>query len=274
MTKFGLFKLGAIALALAVGLSVCTNEIPGSHPNTEALLKTITIAGTEVEKLPEPITSAVWDEPDEYLTNLRDDQIVKVILSSSAEIKPALIEFTASKNAEVMLANNTNWIKPKVFYNPPTIFLNVSPILYVRITSQDKSQNRKTINYYRFETEKPDPVTTISSLTIGIETFTDFNDSNSSTVDNGWNYITSPATVKLSSDNRTGVQVAADSKNTAAKIQYAKVEKGSVSNPVFESIDEDKTFDFADGDALYIKVTTEDGKDSRWYKFLIKINWD
>jgi len=276
MTKFGLFKLGAIALALAVGLSVCTNEIPGSHPNTEALLKTITIAGTEVETLPEPITSAVWDEPDEYLTDLRDDQIVKVILSSSAEIKPALIEFTVSKNAEVMLANGTNRIKPKDFYKPPTIPLSLNPVLYVRITSQDKSQNRKTINYYRFETEKPDPVTTISSLTIGTETFINFNNSNSSTV--GWHNI-SPATVKLNSNNRTGVQVTAVSENPTAIIQCAKGKEGDTHNPVFEDIDETKTFNFADGDTrykdnLYIKVTTEDGKDSRWYKFLIEINWD
>jgi len=269
MTESGFFKLGAIALALAVGLSACDQELPGSYPNSEALLGKITIAGQDVETLPVPISSEKWRKPGNL--NLEDNQTVPVILDINTELRSVLVNTFPSKNAKVALAVGTNLIKPKEdedeneFYDSNIVDLRNNSVVYVRVISEDK----KTTNYYRFETKIFDPVPTISSIKFSDnEPITDFNNNNSSTIN--WNTIVSSVRVSLSSGgHETNVQVVP---SVAAVIQYAQVKKSSVRDPVFESIDEDAdtfTCDFDNGDVLYIKLTTEDGKNPRWYKFLI-----
>ena len=277
MTKYGFFKLVAIALALAVGLIACDQELPGSYPNSEALLKTITIAGKEVEPLPERIPSDVWkeDEPGN-LKDLENDQTAIVILDSSTTLNSILVvEFTKSNNATVMWATGTYLTKPEDFILLLKSYFTFNPktenVLYVRVTSEDK----KHTNYYRFEIKEFDPVPTISSITIGDKTITSFNSNNSSTEGWSWNDKNfPPVKVNLSSGKNTNVKVV----TSAAVIQYAKVKETDsvvVGTPDFQSIDEDaNSFDFVDRDFLCIKLTTEDGQNPRWYKFQISIVLD
>jgi hypothetical protein len=269
MTKSVFFKLGAIALALAMGLSACSHDTPPPL-NNEAFLEEITIEGKKVEPLPEPISSEEWEKSEDSLTDLKAEQTVRVILDG-VSLSNVPVSCTPSKGAIVWWGNGQEQKKPDKekgengWYYPP--FLNVSlshdPVLYFRVTSEDK----KTTNYYRFETGKFDPVPTISSITIGGNTITNFNNNNSST--EGWDKITSSVKVTLSSGKNTYVKVV----TSAAVIQHAK--EDFPRDPVFESIDEDAedantfTCDFVDGDVLYIKLTTENGKNSRWYKFKI-----
>jgi len=273
MTRHVFFKVSALvsALALVIGFTACGNGSTTTK-NSEAKLTGITIAGAAVTPLPLPIASAVWDQ-DGPLADLADDQTAEVILGKDVDTNvPVAVTFSASSGASVAFGRASNLAKPQASgaggsFVPASANYSLikNQFFYVRVTAEGGA-----VNYYRFHITQIESVTTISSLAIGSKILTSFSNTNNSSTDS-YTGISSPASANLSITGATNVQVVAVSANTTAVIQYALVKKGVTAAPSFEAAN---TFTFEDEDLLYVKVTTDDGKDSRYYKFQIILGRD
>ncbi|MDR0455355.1 MAG: hypothetical protein LBH20_01560 [Treponema sp.] len=272
MTKSGIVKLSVMvmALALILGLNACGGDNPAPKKSGDATLKSITIAGTALTTadLPLPISQSAWAAAmeEDALSDLDLDQTVEVALGGAVELDDAsVVAVTTNNNAKVALATGRGLNLPEDdFANTQSIDLINNQYLYVRVTSE----NGNTTNYYRFRTVRATSITYLSSLEIAEKTIDGIGNDKSSIV--SWQAAQAIG-ANIDKNIATTAKVAAGSPNPTATFQYALVKKPGTAEPAFGNTD---TFDFEDGDVLYVKVTTADGESSRYYKFSILIGWD
>ena len=258
MKKATLKKGIAVIVAIAA-LAFTGCPISDDGQNVEAKLTGITVAGTSLAAVPDPVSRQDWESAEFDLLGLESNQLGQVVIDQESQLSNAAIAVTASSGATVKYAA-ADFEKPSAFGSSPLTLSN-NGYLCIQVSSEDG----KTVNYYVVEIKLKNTITTLTSVTVGGITAV--------TGASGAAYtgITSPGSVGLSASTKTNAKVEVVKANPNQTVQYAKVAAGTSGAPAFGAAD---TFSFEDGDVLYIEVTAENGVNKGYYKIGVEVGRD
>jgi hypothetical protein len=254
MKKLKELETGCLVLAmLALVLAGCPMN---PEDNDAASVTAITVAGVAVTTLPAPVPQSEWAGL-EGLVDLEDGQIGEVVLSQTSALTDARISVTPSAGAQVTYAA-AEYEPPAEFQAESTITLANNGYLVIRVRSEDG----KNVNYYVVEIKVAATITSLTGVTVGgIQ-------GNLGTPNANLAQITA-GSVGLSNGTKTGAHVVVTKANAKQTVKFAKVTGDAA--PEFADTD---TFNFEDGDFLYIEVTAENGTDKGFYKLEVQVGRD
>jgi hypothetical protein len=250
----------SIALLLAAAMLVlagCPTEPSDEETKSGAAsVTTISVAGISAA-VPEPVSGAVWAGADFSFFDLEAAQVGQVVIGLSAALTDAQIDVAASAGAQVKYAS-ADFDVPREFQAGNTLTLIGNGYLCIQVTSEDG----RAVNYYVVEIKLANALTSLTSVTLaGIQA--DLGMPNAA-----WNQAAA-GSVSLSSATQNGPAIVVTKSNVAQTVKYAKV-----TGEGEPSFDTGSTFDFADGDFLYIEVTAENGINKNVYKLEIHVGRD
>jgi hypothetical protein len=233
----------AVLVAMLALLGCPTDSDPAK--NGEAALTSISVADTAVATVPVPVPRNDWDGAEFDPFSPGDDKTGELVIRQASALEEAQISVTASAGARVKYAAVENGGgKPQSFQDSP-ITLNINWLLVIQVTSEDGN----AVNYYVIKIRGMSSNTTLTMIKVGdVE-------------------LDSPAsgevlTASLGGD-LTGKQVTVTKDYDKQTVEFARVSGGAEEEePVYAETD---TFDFENGDLLYIKVTAENGTSTRIY---------
>jgi hypothetical protein len=247
-------KIGIAVLAAMVALAFigCPQEPPDEGPkNGEAVVSAVSVAGFPVEPVPQSLSQAEWRDPDFDVFYVSDEQLGTVKVQEASVLTNAQILVTASPGAAVKFAV-TDLDVPTEFIAASTLTIRTTERLCIQVTSEDGN----TVNYYVIEIKLASATVTLGGVTVGDVT------ASLGTPNEDYNQAVA-GTANLGAD-LSGKLVTVTKGHAGQTLKFAKVSGGG--EPVFT---ETATFDFADGDILYIEVSAENGIRKNIYKIEI-----
>jgi hypothetical protein len=147
---------------------------------------------------------------------------------------------------------------PSVFGETATFDFADGDALYIEVTAANNTNKA----YYKIVVRFPSANTAISAITVGGAAAAA---GTPAAVYTG----ADAGSVALNAANHSNAQVVLTKGHAGQTIQFAKVASGSAAEPVFAAA---ATFNFADGDTLYIKVAAEDGLAVSFYKIAVTVS--
>lgn len=249
---------GVLIAAVVFFLALTAGCGGDSTSNSLASLVSISVGGVNPEEIPYHTTSAEWNDVDFYPYDMDSS----VVYLNSLNV-PLTVTVKASSGASIKLAVGTASDKPEpgdfMYNSGSSISLSFGDNLFIRIKSEDGG----TTNYYRIIISLTSSNAAMSKVTVaGKES-----DLNGTAADK-WDEVTVIGKVSLSDSDKTDAQVVVTS-STGATVRYAKA--AGAAEPAFGAND---TFTFADGDFLYIEITSENGLVTKYYKLEVQIGHD
>jgi hypothetical protein len=243
----------AVLVAMLALLGCPTDSDPAK--NGAAALTSISVAGTAVATVPKPVSQSEWDGV-EALTNVEQEQLGMVIIPNSASLANAAIVVVASSGAQVRYASASSALnKPEAddFQDGPITFtFYKGNYLVIQVTAGDGG----AVNYYVVEIYIQDNTTNLDAVMVG-DVVPELG-----TPDADWEKAVA-GSVTLGGAVKSNVKINVTKSKATQIVEFAKVTGGAA--PSFGDTD---TFDFEDGDFLYIRVIAENG-DTNIYKIEI-----
>jgi len=253
MKKNGIRGVG-IALVMAIALMAmitgCPNDNSTSGDPHEKTLTAFKIAGIAPDDaIPDPITQEEWDDADTITFTNQGKFTIPTASLANASLSPTVTggSVTYWKGDDYDRANAS-------FTSTKNLSFAEGDILFVRVTAGDK-----TINYYKFIITTPTSSASLYTLTIAGQA------ASTGVGAETWDAITVPGKAELTGAQKTSAQVTATA-NQGAAVRFAQVTGAGA--PAFGDTD---TFTFADGDFLFIEVTSADGSTVMVYKVILEI---
>ena len=244
----------AAAMLILAGCPMNPDEGEGTK-NRSAFLTAISIAGTAAT-VAAPVPGEDWSGENFSLFDLGPDQLGQVVISQSSALTDAQIEVTASAGAEVKYAA-ADFDVPGEFQAGNSLTLANNGYLCIQVTSEDG----KTVNYYVVEIKLANAISSLTRVT-----FADIQ-ADLGTPNAAWDQA-GAGSVGLSVETQNGPAIAVTKSNNQT-VKFAKVTGTGA-----PSFDIGSTFNFVDGDFLYIEVTAENGINKSVYKIEIQIGRD
>ncbi|MDR1216435.1 MAG: hypothetical protein LBK25_07125, partial [Treponema sp.] len=239
----------SIPLLLAAAVLVLYGCSDGSdEKNGGALVTSISVTGVPVTPVPDAVSRADWTSADFSLLDLESNQVGEIVIGQASALTNAQITVGASAGAKVKYAAS-QFDVPENFQDGSTITLVNNGYLILQVTSEDG----KTVNYYVVSISLASATATLTNITVGDVTATlgtpngDYNQAVAGTADLGAALTGKAVTVTKGQSGQT--------------LKFAKVTGNGA-----PSFGDTATFDFADGDILYIEVTAENGIAKNIYK--------
>jgi hypothetical protein len=252
-TRLAKTSIAVLAVLVVLVIIGCPQEPgeEGSKTGGPATVSAISVAGVSIETVPQPVTSTEWTSQDFDVFSVPDEQLGTIKVQTASELNNAALQVTASPGAAVKFAL-TDLDPPTQFVAASTLTITTSDRLCIQVTSQDGG----TVNYYVIKMAVASTNITLSAVTVGDVTAT-LGTPNE-------NYAQAVAGVADLSAGLSGKLVTVTQAHSGQTVKFAKVTGDGV--PLFA---ETATFDFADGDFLYIEVTAENGIRKNIYKIEI-----
>jgi len=242
-----------MAIALMMVITGCPNDNNSSSKGDpkEKTLTAFTIAGKAPDgAIPDPITQEEWDDVIDTVTFTKQGTFTIPTASlANASLSPTVtggsVTYWKGYDYERGTAS---------FISTKNLSFDDGDVLFVKVTAGDKS-----VNYYKFIITTPTSSASLSLLTVAGES------ASTGTGAATWDAITVPGKVELTGAQKTNAKVVA-TVNTGATVKYAQVT--GTGAPTFGTTD---TFTFADGDFLYVEVTSADETTVSVYKIVLEI---
>jgi hypothetical protein len=249
--KNKLLVVGSVALFAALVLLGCPDSSGDDVKNTGALITSVSVAGAAVEVVPQPVAAAEWNGTDFAPGDLESGKAGQVVVGQGSALASARIDVTASAGAKLRYAA-VSYEKPESFQDGNTISLSSAVYLVIQVTSEDGN----TVNYYVVEINVASGVATLSAVTVG--------DVTAALGTPNADYSQAVAGTANLGGALTGKKITVTKGHAGQTVKFAKVT--GTGAPEFTETD---TYDFADGDFLYIEVTAENGSAKNIYKIEI-----
>ena len=258
------FWIGLVIITIILlGIAVSCGD-----GNTEAKLTSITIAGVTPERIPLPITNSVWKNEDAFMDAFgkTDEETgilvhtANAVLESTADMQNAKITVKVSGGASVAYGVMSGILQPESFSSSSTRNFATGQVLVVRVTSEDGG----SINFYRFAILAKSADAQLSTLSIAGMAATSLGNAGTS-----WGGIMVAGSLSLSNAQKTNAVIVGTTMIPTATIEYAVGLTGAAPN--FTAND---TYTFNDNDNLYVRVTSENGQVTRFYRIVIEIGRD
>jgi hypothetical protein len=281
-SKFWLVGSILLSVLLTIGFLSCGggDDNPSPKKSSDAALTSVKLSWESVEKalpesgktLPDAVKGSAWDAAAK-LSDVFDDQtnVYELLLDAPASgttlANSVTVESTA-KNSKATTdwayVNNLSGGPSSVtFGNEVVARFSQGGYLIIRVIAQDKT----TINYYAVRTTSLSNITRLNSIQIegqaAANNFTQGTHDSASIeiIESSSKYLD----IMLTSAQATGKKIILTPANNFNKekgsIKIVKIDE-SASLPAaaeFEAYDETKTYDFVDGDRIFIEMKAEDG---------------
>jgi hypothetical protein len=261
--------VAVLVTALALGFMACPGDPGGGDPikSDAAELTALSVAGTDVTTIPEAIDGADWDGRSS-MTGLDAAKSGNVTVTNSSALEATEIVATASAGAQVAYTTGTGNGKPTVSFENLTAAttprITAATWLYLRVTSESGA----VVNYYRVQ------VNTLSTSavvqTVSIANTAALPGSRSAT----WP-PSGPGSIELSKSNNTNVNIVISTSSPTTTINYAYVTDKSTAEPTWTTLAQGGAIPAVatmnHGDYLGIKVVSQDGSNTAYYKIEILV---
>ena len=254
----GFIKAGIvlITLVLIAGIALsCDNGTTTAPKSSLKALTGITIKDKEPDKIPDPISPA--ELASQSFTDPK--YTGTVYLSDETELATATVTAAVSAKATAAFGLASGFETPESFSENTTLpTITLGQALYVKVTAEDGS-----INYYRFSILMLSNNSQLATLTVAGMT------AELGAPGTTWQIsAANTGTVALSNALKTDAVLEGTPSYKKATVEYAVVVGGSGAPGAYTALEK---FTFTDGDALYVKVTAENGQKFSYYKFAVQI---
>ena len=256
--KYSFLKAGVLIMAvmLIAGIALsCDNGTTTAAKSSDKALTGITIKDKSPDKIPDPISPT--ELADQSFTDPK--YTGTVYLTDETELATATVTAAVSAKATAAFGLASGFNTPETFSENTTLpTITLGQALYVKVTAENGS-----INYYRFSILMLSNNSQLATLTVA--------GMSAELGSPGTTWQISAAntgTVALSNSKKTDAVLEGTPSYRKATVEYALVTGGSGAPGAYAALEK---LTFADGDALYVKVTAENGAKFSIYKFAVQI---
>ncbi|GBU27014.1 hypothetical protein R84B8_00534 [Treponema sp. R8-4-B8] len=266
-SKFLMAGITLFTVMLVFGITGCESPA-GANPgkSNEAVLTSLKVADVDVT-VPSLIKASDWKGNDD-LSFLTDGQIGEAIIAVSAFNTDITIITGRSPKASVAFASGRSLKQPAddEFADDAIDMVGLynGGYLYIRVTAEDGMN----VNYYCVKTSSISANTTLNSLQIAeVTLYTTTGNSAAA-----WDNIPTLREISFNGGDNTGKEIKLiPSAAFRGTMEIAKVDNGGT--PAFAAYNEPVTYNFEDGDEIYVKMIAQNGT-VLYYGFKISVGND